>query len=49
MRAKAFPGEDSDCLPTPDDIAPMFVELAQAGFAGAADTAERDRKAKPIV
>ncbi len=32
MRAKAFPGEDPDSLPTPDDIAPMFVELAQAGF-----------------
>lgn len=32
MRAKAFPGEDPDSLPTPDDIAPMFVELAQPGF-----------------
>lgn len=28
MRAKAFPGEDPMTLPTPDDIAPLFVELA---------------------
>lgn len=27
MRAKAFPGEDSATLPSPDDIAPLFVEL----------------------
>ena len=28
MRAKAFPGEDETTLPTPTDIAPLFVELA---------------------
>jgi NAD(P)-dependent dehydrogenase (short-subunit alcohol dehydrogenase family) len=28
MRAKAFPGEDPKTLPTPDDVAPLFVELA---------------------
>ena len=28
MRAKAFPGEDPMTLATPEDIAPLFVELA---------------------
>jgi len=28
MRAKAMPGEDPAILPTPEDIAPLFVELA---------------------
>ena len=28
MRAKAYPGEDANTLPTPDDVAPLFVELA---------------------
>ncbi|MBX9925582.1 MAG: SDR family NAD(P)-dependent oxidoreductase [Hyphomicrobiaceae bacterium] len=28
MRAKAFPGEDPDTLPTPEDVAPVVVELA---------------------
>lgn len=28
MRAKAVPGEDPEILPTPDQIAPLFVELA---------------------
>ncbi len=28
MRAKAYPGEDTNTLPTPDEIAPLFVELA---------------------
>tara|TARA_R110002096_G_scaffold126381_1_gene273191 strand:+ start:438 stop:1175 length:738 start_codon:yes stop_codon:yes gene_type:complete len=28
MRAKAIPGEDPSNLPTPQDIAPLFVELA---------------------
>lgn len=27
MRAKAFPGEDPATLPSPEDIAPLFVEL----------------------
>ncbi|HEY8195059.1 MAG TPA: SDR family NAD(P)-dependent oxidoreductase [Hyphomicrobium sp.] len=28
MRAKAFPGEDSATLPSPDDVVPLFLELA---------------------
>jgi NAD(P)-dependent dehydrogenase (short-subunit alcohol dehydrogenase family) len=28
MRAKAFPGEDPMTLPAPDDVAPLFVDLA---------------------
>ena len=28
MRAKAYPGEDANTLPTPEDIAPLFVDLA---------------------
>ena len=28
MRAKAFPGEDPMTLPTPEDLVPLFVELA---------------------
>ena len=32
MRAKAFPGEDPETLPSPDDIAPLFVELALPGL-----------------
>jgi len=28
MRAKAVPGEDPNSLPTPEDVAPLFVELA---------------------
>ncbi|MBI3512832.1 MAG: SDR family NAD(P)-dependent oxidoreductase [Proteobacteria bacterium] len=31
MRAQAFPGEDPNSLPAPDDVAPWFVELAAAG------------------
>ena len=31
MRAKAFPGEDPNTLPTPEDLVPLFVELASAG------------------
>ena len=27
MRASAFPGEDPDSLPQPDDIAPAFLTL----------------------
>ncbi len=27
MRAKAFPGEDPKTLPTPEDVAPLFLEL----------------------
>lgn len=28
MRARAFPGEDPMTLPTPEDIAPLFIDLA---------------------
>ncbi len=28
MRAKAFPGEDPEKLPAPEELAPLFVELA---------------------
>jgi len=28
MRAKAMPGEDPETLPAPDEVAPLFVELA---------------------
>lgn len=30
MRAKAFPGEDPMTLPAPEDLAPLFLELASA-------------------
>ncbi|MGI9423468.1 MAG: SDR family NAD(P)-dependent oxidoreductase [Hyphomicrobiaceae bacterium] len=32
LRAKAYPGEDADALPTPDDVAPLFIELADPGL-----------------
>jgi NAD(P)-dependent dehydrogenase (short-subunit alcohol dehydrogenase family) len=32
MRAKAFPGEDPLTLAAPEDIAPLFVELASPGL-----------------
>jgi hypothetical protein len=28
MRAKAFPGEDPATLPSPEDLVPLFLELA---------------------
>ena len=28
MRAKAFPGEDASTLPAPEDLVPLFLELA---------------------
>ncbi|MFN4163919.1 MAG: SDR family NAD(P)-dependent oxidoreductase [Ferrovibrio sp.] len=31
MRAEAFPGEDQNTLPTPEDIMEVFVALAEAG------------------
>ena len=33
MRAKAFPGEDPATLKTPEDIAPLFVKLADPALA----------------
>jgi len=38
MRAKAYPGEDPLTLPTPDDIAPLFVELAKASCTQTGET-----------
>ncbi|WP_341703607.1 SDR family NAD(P)-dependent oxidoreductase [Ferrovibrio sp.] len=32
MRAEAFPGEDPAALPAPEDIAEVFVALAEAGW-----------------
>ena len=32
MRAKAVPGEDPETLPTPQEIAPLFAELAAPGY-----------------
>lgn len=34
MRAKAVPGEDPSNLPTPQDIAPLFAELAAPSHTG---------------
>ncbi|MBN9246503.1 MAG: SDR family NAD(P)-dependent oxidoreductase [Hyphomicrobium sp.] len=33
MRAKAFPGEDPETLPSPEALVPLFVELASPGCA----------------
>jgi NAD(P)-dependent dehydrogenase (short-subunit alcohol dehydrogenase family) len=33
LRAQAFPGEDPEALPPPDDIAPWFLGLAEASCA----------------
>ena len=30
MRAKAYPGEDADTLPSPADVTAIFIQLAQA-------------------
>lgn len=52
MRAKAFPGEDPTTLPEPDDLVPLFIELAAAscqrngeiiGYREWAETARRER------
>ena len=32
MRAQAFPGEDPQTLPTPDDVTDIFVRLAEPSF-----------------
>lgn len=32
LRAKAFPGESEEKLPTPEDIAPAFLDLAVPGY-----------------
>jgi hypothetical protein len=33
MRANAFPGEDPESLPPPEDIAPLIVEMLSAHYA----------------
>lgn len=38
MRAKAFPGEKPETLPKPEDIAPLFVQLAQPAVVGNGST-----------
>lgn len=32
MRQRAYPGEDPETLATPDDVAPLFLELADPGL-----------------
>jgi NAD(P)-dependent dehydrogenase (short-subunit alcohol dehydrogenase family) len=32
MRAKAFPGEDNTTLPTPEDLAPLFVSMVLPSY-----------------
>lgn len=32
MRAKAFPGEDPETLPTPEEVAPAIVAMMQPGY-----------------
>jgi NAD(P)-dependent dehydrogenase (short-subunit alcohol dehydrogenase family) len=32
MRAKAMPGEDPDTLPTPEEVAPLIVEMLSVGW-----------------
>ena len=34
MRATAFPGEDPDTLPSPEDLVPLFLEIAHANYGG---------------
>lgn len=34
MRAQAMPGEDPETLPHPDDVAALFIELADAAYSG---------------
>ncbi len=38
MRARAMPGEDPQTLPHPNDIAPMFVEMALPDFTANGET-----------
>jgi NAD(P)-dependent dehydrogenase (short-subunit alcohol dehydrogenase family) len=32
LRAKAFPGEDPDTLPPPEDVVPMFLDLLSPDY-----------------
>ncbi len=38
MRAKAFPGEDPATLPSPEDLAPMFVKLCDPNLESNGET-----------
>jgi NAD(P)-dependent dehydrogenase (short-subunit alcohol dehydrogenase family) len=38
MRAKAFPGEDPETRPAPEDIAPLFVALCRKDWTGHGET-----------
>lgn len=37
MRAKLYPGEDASTLTTPEEVAPLFLELAGADYEGSGD------------
>ncbi len=37
MRAKAFPGEDPATLSSPDELAPLFLELASSAYTGSGE------------
>lgn len=43
MRAKAFPGEDPSTLPTPADIAPLFLEVTAASQSANGETFDARR------
>jgi NAD(P)-dependent dehydrogenase (short-subunit alcohol dehydrogenase family) len=49
MRTKAFPGEDPKTLPTPTDLAPLFLELAspECTFNGCVVNFREGQKPKP--
>jgi NAD(P)-dependent dehydrogenase (short-subunit alcohol dehydrogenase family) len=38
MRAKAYPGEDPNSLPAPEDVTDIFVEAASPAFTGTGQT-----------
>lgn len=40
MRAEAYPGENPDTLPRPEDIAPRFVELASPSWTRTGETVQ---------
>jgi NAD(P)-dependent dehydrogenase (short-subunit alcohol dehydrogenase family) len=54
LRAKAFPGEDADTLPAPEELAPLFLELVspECDFNGRIvrfDEWKRKRAAEPTT
>jgi len=44
MRAQAMPGEDPDSLPPPEEVAPLFVDLAMPNYKGHGEIVEFKRK-----